>query len=150
MQSFRRCPQILRSLLWGLCIIINKTLTALRVLVFIRAERFTTQGTCKKEDPKSLFQSCPRWRLFIFSVTMKFFSSLALENQFGIFLNWKLIFTAFLLFVSTFKPLLICMSSLFYRLPSIGVYKHYQKIYHNATRIIMHHASVSWEQPQLK
>ena len=29
-------------------------------LVFIRAERFTTQGICKKEDDKSLFQSCSR------------------------------------------------------------------------------------------
>ena len=36
-----------------------------------------------------------------------FFSLLALENQFGFCLSWKLIFTAFLLFVSTFKQLLI-------------------------------------------
>ena len=44
-----------------------------------------------------------------FSVSMKllFFSLLALENQFGFCLSWKLIFTAFLLFVSTFKQLLI-------------------------------------------
>ena len=83
---------------------------------------------------------------------MKFFSSLALENQFGISLSWKLIFTAFLLFVSTFKQLLISMSSLFYRLPSIGMHKHYQKIYHNAPQamkresscIMFHGSKVNW------
>ena len=36
-----------------------------------------------------------------------FFSLLAPENQFGFCLSWKLIFTVFLLFVSTFKQLLI-------------------------------------------
>ena len=33
-------------------------------LLFIRAERLTTEG--KKEDRKILFQGCPRWRLLIF------------------------------------------------------------------------------------
>ena len=81
---------------------------------------------------------------------MKFFSSLALENQFGIFLSWKLIFTALLLFVSTFKQLLICMSSLFYRLPSIGVHNHYQKIRrpwnvnHHASCIMFHGSNLNW------
>ena len=41
-----------------------------------------------------------------FSVTIKFFSSLALEN-FGTCLSWKLSFTAFLLFVNTFKQMLM-------------------------------------------
>ena len=36
-----------------------------------------------------------------------FFSLLALENQFGFCMSWKLIFTVFLLLVSTFKQLLI-------------------------------------------
>ena len=130
--------------------------TSFSFLVFIRAERFTTQGTCKKEDRKKPISKLSTLTALNFSVTMKFFSSLALENQFGIFFIGKLIFTAFLLFVSTFKQLLICMSSLFYWLPSTGVHKHCQKLYHNAPQAMkressctgMHH--VSWEQPQLK
>ena len=45
------------------------------------------QGTCKKEDPEKPISKLSTLTALNFSVTMKFFSSLALENQFGIFLS---------------------------------------------------------------
>ena len=55
--------------------------TSFSFLVFIRAERFTTQGTCKKEDGKKPISKLSTLTALNFSVTMKLFSSLALENQ---------------------------------------------------------------------
>ena len=59
--------------------------TSFSFLVLIRAERFTTQGTCKKED--SPISKLSTLTALNFSVTMKFFRSLALENQCSIFFS---------------------------------------------------------------